>query len=122
MHHTLYHWIHSFLSDRAQAVRVSNETSSPTITNTGAPQGCVLSPFLYTLYTNDCTSPLPIAIYYKYSYDTAILGLLKDNKVIWHPPLCFLHTAPIWSQMIQICCLKASTVQEELCPLCYQCP
>ena len=53
----LIHLLHNFLSDRRQAVRVGT-TTSPTLTsNTGAPQGCVLSPFLYTLYSNDCTSP-----------------------------------------------------------------
>ena len=75
----LIHLIHNFLSDRLQAVRVGTTTSPALTTNTGAPQGCVLSPFLYTLYTNDCTSPSPNTIYLKYSDDTAILGLLTDN-------------------------------------------
>ncbi len=41
-----------FLSDRPQAVRMGSITST-TIINIGAPQGCVLSPFLYALYTRN---------------------------------------------------------------------
>ena len=78
----LIRWVHNFLSNRPQAVRIGTVTSSTIITNTGAPQGCVLSPFLYTLYTNDCISPSSITTYFKYSDDTAILGLLSDKNSI----------------------------------------
>ena len=79
----LIHWVHNFLSNRPQSVKVGSSFSSTVITNTGAPQGCVLSPFLYTLYTNDCISPSPTNItYFKYSDDTAILALLHDNNSI----------------------------------------
>ena len=78
----LIHWTHNFLSNRPQTVKVGTSFSSTAITNTGAPQGCVLSPFLYTLYTNDCISPSPNITYFKYSDDTAILGLLNDNNSI----------------------------------------
>ncbi|XP_039456902.1 protein mono-ADP-ribosyltransferase PARP12-like [Oreochromis aureus] len=37
-----------------QSVRIGNRTSASIITNTGVPQGCVLSPILYTLYTQNC--------------------------------------------------------------------
>ena len=67
---------------RRQAVRVGTSTSPTLTTNTGAPQGCVLSPFLYTLYTNDCTSPSHTTTYLKYSDDTAILALLSDNNSV----------------------------------------
>lgn len=40
--------------------------SSPSITNTRAPQSCVLNPFLFALYTNDYTRPSPITTYLKY--------------------------------------------------------
>ncbi|KAI2662337.1 putative RNA-directed DNA polymerase from transposon BS [Labeo rohita] len=49
-------WITSFLTDRQQLVRLGKLTSRTTTTSTGAPQGCVLSPLLFSLYTNDCTS------------------------------------------------------------------
>ncbi|KAL0178989.1 hypothetical protein M9458_024431, partial [Cirrhinus mrigala] len=78
----LIHWIYNFLSNRPQTVKIGTTTSSTIITNTGAPQGCVLSPFLYILYTNDCQSSLPNTIYYKYADDTAIVGLLTDNSSI----------------------------------------
>ena len=42
--------------------------------STGVPQGCVLSPVLFTLYTNDCTRT-ENTIFIKYSDDTAIVDL-----------------------------------------------
>ncbi len=44
-------WILDFLTGRCQVVRMGNNTSSTLTLNTGAPQGCVLSPLLYSLYT-----------------------------------------------------------------------
>ena len=40
--------------------------------STGVPQGCVLSPVLLTLYTNDCTGT-ENTIFIKYSDDTVIV-------------------------------------------------
>ncbi len=54
-------WINSFLTDRQQLVRLGKYTSSTRTTSTGAPQGCVLSPLLFSLYTNDCTSKTPLS-------------------------------------------------------------
>ncbi|CDQ82220.1 unnamed protein product [Oncorhynchus mykiss] len=49
----LRNWILYSLSGRPQVVRVGNNTSAPLILNTGAPQGSVLSPLLYSLFTHD---------------------------------------------------------------------
>ncbi len=48
---SLCNWLLDFLTGRPQAVRVSINTSSTITLNTGAPQGCVLSPLLFTLLT-----------------------------------------------------------------------
>lgn len=47
--------------------------------STGAPQGCVRSPLLYTPYPNDCTSIHDSNIIINIADDTAVLGLLDNN-------------------------------------------
>ncbi|KAF7666674.1 hypothetical protein LDENG_00096780 [Lucifuga dentata] len=50
------------------------------ITCTGSPQGCVLSPLLFILYTNCCTSTFPNRHLIKYVDDTALVSLLFDGE------------------------------------------
>ncbi|KAK3545389.1 hypothetical protein QTP70_006285 [Hemibagrus guttatus] len=49
-----------FLTGRPQSVRIGNSISSTTTLSTGAPQGCVLSPLLFTLLTHTTSSSLPM--------------------------------------------------------------
>ncbi len=56
LNRSLCSWILDFLTGRSQVVRMGNNTSSPLTLNTGALQGCVLSPLLYSLYTHDCAA------------------------------------------------------------------
>jgi hypothetical protein len=53
---SLCNWILDFLTVRPQVVRVGSNTSATLILNTGAPQGCVLSPLLYSLFNHDCVA------------------------------------------------------------------
>uniref|UniRef100_A0A9J8B5F0 Reverse transcriptase domain-containing protein n=1 Tax=Cyprinus carpio carpio TaxID=630221 RepID=A0A9J8B5F0_CYPCA len=77
---SLCNWIMDFLTNRPQHVR-SGHTHSTTITlNTGVPQGCVLSPFLYSLYTHDCKSVHGSNSIIKFADDTTLIGLISDNN------------------------------------------
>ena len=67
-------WIINFLSHRKQLVRFKGVLSGERSISTGVPQGCVLSPVLFTLYTNDCTGT-ENTIFIKYSDDTTIVDL-----------------------------------------------
>ncbi|KAJ0022229.1 hypothetical protein NQD34_009719 [Periophthalmus magnuspinnatus] len=45
----------------------------------GAPQGTVLAPFLFTLYTADFRHNTDSCVLQKFSDDSAIIGLIKDG-------------------------------------------
>ncbi len=72
-------WINSFLTDRQQLVRLGKYTSNTRTISTGAPQGCVLSPLLFSLYMNDCTSKDPSVKLLKFADDTTLIGLIQDG-------------------------------------------
>ncbi|KAK1797989.1 hypothetical protein P4O66_000750 [Electrophorus voltai] len=79
LHTSLCDWISNFPTDRPQSVRVGNCASSTLTLRTGAPQGCVLSPLLYSLYTYDCTATSSSTIIVKFADDTVVVGLISDN-------------------------------------------
>ncbi|XP_058032301.1 complement factor H-like isoform X3 [Ahaetulla prasina] len=64
---------------RKQQVKLSKITSNTCTISTGAPQGCVLSPLLFSLYTNDCISNDPSVKLLKFADDTTVIGLIRDN-------------------------------------------
>ena len=77
-------WILDFLTKRPQFVSIKTSDhyvkSFIIITNTGAPQGTVLAPILFSIYTNDCSSihnNIPVI---KYADDTSIQALIKSDN------------------------------------------
>jgi hypothetical protein len=79
VHPKLILWIVSFLVDRLQSVCYDRMLSDSRSTSTGSPQGTVLSPVLFTLYTNDCvgTETTPLI---KFSDDTALQDLSNSDS------------------------------------------
>ena len=56
------------------------ELSSIITISTGAPQGCILSAFLFIVYTNalsQCSSNRKMI---KYADDTVVIGLISNNN------------------------------------------
>ncbi len=72
-------WLLDFLTGRPQAVRVGINTSSTITLNTGAPQGCVLSPLLFPLLTHDCTPSHNSNLFMKFADDTTVVGLISNR-------------------------------------------
>ena len=80
MNHYVISWILEFLTNRTQYVKFDNHVSDCKVTNTGAPQGCVISPVLFTLYTNDCSINTHNTKLIKFADDSTIQGLIKNSN------------------------------------------
>ncbi len=86
---SLCDWIQDFLTARPQVVKVGQFTSNSITLNVGAPQGCFLSPLLYSLYTHTTACPL-----------TAPLLLSSLRMILWFwasfPTMMRPHTWMRW--------------------------
>ena len=71
-------WIYDFLTNRTQFVNFQNVISNVITTNTGSPQGCVLSPVLFTMYTNACSINKENVKLIKFADDSCIEGLISN--------------------------------------------
>ncbi|KAK3564182.1 hypothetical protein QTP86_011022 [Hemibagrus guttatus] len=76
---SICNWIMDFLTNRTQSVRLGNHLSSTLTLNTGVPQGCVLSPLLYSLFTHDCIPWHNSNIFIKYADDPTVVGRISNN-------------------------------------------
>ncbi len=112
LNNSLCNWILDFLTRRPQSVRVGHNTSSTTTLSTGAPQGCVLSPLLFTLLTHDCTAKFSSNHIIKFTDDTTVVGLISNNDEMhyrerkWHSWLSgvVLTICPsMWRRQRRLC-------------------
>ncbi|KAI5610922.1 gastrula zinc finger protein XlCGF28.1-like [Silurus asotus] len=78
----LCQWISNFLTDRPQAVRVGKHTASTLTLSTGAPQGCVLSPLLYSLYTHDCVATFNSTTIINFADNTVVRWCQENNLLL----------------------------------------
>ena len=72
-------WIKDFLINRPQQVKLGRHRSSACTLSTGSPQGCVLGPLLYSLYTYDCNPTHPENIV-KFADDTTVVGMITGGN------------------------------------------
>ena len=72
-------WINQFLLNRTQRVKLMDSVSDVIQISTGAPQGCVLSPVLFSLYTSDYRSNDASCLMIKYADDTSLTGKISLN-------------------------------------------
>ena len=72
-------WILDFLLSRPQVVKIRDSLSSSVTLSTGTPQGCVLSPMFYSLYTHDCLSCHVRTKILKFADDTTVIGLITNS-------------------------------------------
>ena len=71
-------WIASFLSNRTQRTIVQDKLSNTIVTNTGTPQGSVLSPLLFSIYTDRIRSGMSNVTILKYADDTCLIGCIAN--------------------------------------------
>jgi hypothetical protein len=83
-------WIVDFLVNRSQTVCFQQALSSSRTTCVGSPQGTVLSPVIFTLYTNDCCGT-DSSLLIKFSDDTALQDLSNSHSVYSDQVLQFSH-------------------------------
>lgn len=76
----LVSWMIDYLTGRPQYVRLQSCVSDRVVSNTGAPQGTVLSPFLFTLYTTDFSYRSESCHLQKFSDDSAIVGCVSGGE------------------------------------------
>ena len=76
----LCYWTLDFLTGHHQVVRVGHNTFATLTLSTGAHQGCVLSPFLYSLFTHDCVAKHDSNIIIKFADNMTVVGLITDDN------------------------------------------
>ena len=73
-------WFKSYLSNRHQYVSINGYQSGLAAINCGVPQGSVLGPLLFLLYTNDLNQAIKSYKVHHFADDTNLLFLCNSIK------------------------------------------
>ena len=82
IHDPLLSWITNYLKDRSQFVNTNGNQSDIARVTCGIPQGSVLGPILYSLYTSDMPNAITSGTTYMYADDTTIYCTGKSIDVV----------------------------------------
>ena len=75
-------WFRSFLSGRTQRVRIGGALSAPLVLESGVPQGGILSPIIFTIYTADMEDWLKESTLTNFADDTTTVSKGKEAAQI----------------------------------------
>jgi hypothetical protein len=78
--HSMFHILESYLSDRTFLIKQGNARSKLHVIKAGVPQGSVLGPVLYNIYTSDLPTTDNVTVA-TYADDVAYLASDKDPRV-----------------------------------------
>ena len=73
-------WTASYLSERYQRTKINNVLSSAKQVTSGVPQGSIIGPYLFNLYTSDLLKNLD-CFHVKYADDTTLLLKINSNEL-----------------------------------------
>ena len=68
----LHQWLMDYLFDRYQYTEINNKRSAPLPIKFGVPQGSLLGPRLYTIYTNELPNRVKDGLAMMYADDTTL--------------------------------------------------
>jgi hypothetical protein len=77
-------WFQSYVCERSQKCAFLGSLSESMDLTHGVPQGSILGPLLFTLYTNDLPLSVNNTIVNRGEHDNTNLELYADDTTIWH--------------------------------------
>ena len=77
-------WFKSYLTNRKQYVKINNHKSNTQNVSCGVPQGSVLGPLLFIIYTNDLPNSLTDSHAILFADDTTVYATSKTLDTLYH--------------------------------------